>query len=38
MNAMRSMPDACLRGRHVLDSTQIMAGPLCAMLLGDLGR
>ena len=26
-----------LEGIHVLDFTQMMAGPLCAMLLGDLG-
>src|SRR6184192_2208910 len=31
-----SMPRA-LEGLHVLDVTQVMAGPFCAMLLADLG-
>ena len=31
------MPDAPLAGLKVIDQTQALAGPYCAMMLGDLG-
>src|SRR5262245_33008061 len=30
-------PSRALEGLRVLDLTQVMAGPFCAMLLGDMG-